>query len=89
MTSQSGNDTFIFSKFTLPLRFLRTIELPFVVIMFNCLQCYVNNCIQSFTSSCVFPMIVPSYVIQGQGVTVTADIMSQLRKLEFKKPSRY
>ena len=48
--------------------FLQTIELLFVVIAYNCLQCYANNCVQLFTMSCVFSMIFQSYITHGQGV---------------------
>ena len=57
-----------FWNITLLLPFLGTIKLPFVVIMYNCLQCYVNNYERLFTTSCIFSSIVPSYVIQRQGI---------------------
>ena len=40
---RSGSLSFIFSKLTQPLPFLRTIELLFVVITYNCPQRYGNN----------------------------------------------
>ena len=58
---------FIFFKFTLLLLFLRTIELPIQVITYNCPQRYANNYVQ-LSTSCVFSSIVPTYVLQGQGV---------------------
>ena len=65
------------------LPFLRAIELPLVVIMYNCVQTYANNYVQLMTMLCFFSLTVRNYVIQGQGVatdvTVTADVTSQCR----------
>ena len=79
--------SFILSQFTPPLSFLRTIELPFVIITYNCRQNHANNCVQLFTTSCVFCSIVQSYVIQGQYVfkryyaPITYSITSQFRDI--------
>ena len=59
----------LFFKFTRLLLFLRTIELPFLVITYNCRPRYSNNYVQLLTTSCVFYSIVQSYAIQGRGVT--------------------
>ena len=73
-TPQSGCLSFIFSNIIFLLPFLQTIELPFVVITYNCPHRYVNNYIYS--------LIVQSYVIQRQGVaTITASVMLQIQEI--------
>ena len=48
------------------LPFLRTIELPFVVITYNDPQRYAKHYVQLLTTSRVFSSIVPTYVTQGR-----------------------
>ena len=52
---------YLFLKFTALITFLRIIELPFVIIMYNGPQ-------ELLTIFCVFSSIIQSYVIQRQGV---------------------
>ena len=54
------------------LPFLRTIELHFVVSMYNCPQRYGNNYVQLLTT-CISSLIVQSYVIQGVARTHYSD----------------
>ena len=61
-------DSMVESEFPPPIAISMNSELTFVVIH-NCLQRYANNYIQLFTTSYVFSSIVPSYIIQGQGIT--------------------
>ena len=58
----------IFSRFTSLIPFLRTIELPFVVITFSYPQRYANSYVQLLTTSRVFFSNVQSYVMQEQGI---------------------
>ena len=62
---QSGRLSFIISRFTPLSPFLRTVELPFIVITYNCPQRNDNNSVQLLTTPCVFSSIVQSHVIQG------------------------
>ena len=57
---------YLCSKFTPLLPFVKTTELPFVIIRYNYPQLYANNYLTLLTTSNVFPATVPTYVIQGQ-----------------------